>query len=203
MIRRRILVAGLSGVAALAIAATAAAAAFADDETTSVPVSYAGEQDSLTHDCVRTAIAQGIAIPNPDSWRAGAQIGIGSAKGFLVIRDDKDAAVCSVEKGKTAGLVGGFDGTSRHNYDNLTADRPFDYLSAVNYPGKTIVFGIATGDVASLSLIGPNQSVTPSTPHDGTFIAVTKFGEDSEVPATNHVKATLTDGEVVTGQLRK
>ena len=202
MLRRRILVTGLTGVAVLAIGTATGAAALAGHPG-SVPVSPSGDKgSSLTQDCVEAAAAQGESLPNPHNWRSGADFGIGSPEGFLTIRDDKYAAVCDVENGKAAGLMGGFDAKSRHNYDRLTTARPFDFLDAMNYPDRTIMFGIATQDVVSLSLIGPDGSVTPATVHDGTFVAVTKFGEDSGQPTTNHVRATLKDGTVVTGPLR-
>jgi len=102
--------------------------------------------------------------------------------------------------GHGTGIMGGVE--TRHVYGNLTAARPFDYLSSMNYPGESIHFGITTGDVKSVSLVGPDNSVRAADVKDGAFVVRTPFAEDSNQPTTNHVRVTLTNGRTVTGPFR-
>jgi len=92
--------------------------------------------------------------------------------------------------------------STRHTYTNLTAARPFDYLDSWNEQTESVHFGIATGDVAKVSLVGPDGAQTPTVLTDGTFIAKTKVAEDSNQSTSNQVRATLSNGQVVTGPFR-
>jgi hypothetical protein len=65
----------------------------------------------LAKDCVQATIASGVTWPDPDSWRPGVKIDTDTPNGFLVIRNDKAAAVCLVSGGTTSGIMAA-DGTA-------------------------------------------------------------------------------------------
>jgi len=158
----------------------------------------ASGQSQLVKECVRST----PNMPDPTSWRAGARYDLNSQLGFLVIRNSRTAAACVIENGKGTGVIGGPpDSTDR--YAQLTPERPFDYLTSMNYPKESVHFGIATGDVIGLSLVGPDNSVSPGVVADGTFIVRDTIGENSGQPTTNYVRATLANGKTVQGPLRK
>ncbi|GAA3435956.1 hypothetical protein [Kutzneria kofuensis] len=191
----------LAATAALGVLAVGGAVAFAAVPNTTVQA--AGPQTVATGDAkiAKECVAAGQDVPDPAGWRPGARIDVDAQHGFLVIRDDKNAAVCVIENGKGTGIMGG-DIDSRHAYGNLTAARPFDYLSSMNYTTESIHFGIATKDVTGVSLVGPDHSVAAGIVKDGTFIVKTKFAEDSNQHTTNHVRATLGNGQVIAGPFR-
>jgi hypothetical protein len=92
----------------------------------------------------------------------------------------------------------------RHAYGNLTPARPFDYLSSWNFTylaRGSVHFGIATSDVAAVSLIGPDGSVTPAVLRDGTFLAETKFAERKDRP-TGRIRVTLKNAQVLEDSFR-
>jgi len=158
----------------------------------------ASGQSQLVKECVRST----PNMPDLTSWRAGARYDLNSQLGFLVIRNSRTAAACVIENGKGTGVIGGPpDSTDR--YAQLTPERPFDYLTSMNYPKESVHFGIATGDVIGLSLVGPDNSVSPGVVADGTFIVRDTIGENSGQPTTNYVRATLANGKTVQGPLRK
>ena len=197
----------LSAAAAIGVLAAGGAAAFATVPTSGPEVKPAAATapapaaDPVDAKIAKECVQADQHVPDPASWRPAARLDVDAQHGFLAIRNDKLAAVCVIENGHGTGIMGGV-GTN-HNYGKLTDRRPFDYLDAMNYPdGQTVQFGIATGDVAKVSLIGPDGSATPTVLKDGTFIAKTKFGEDSNQPTTNHVRATLANGSVVDGPFR-
>jgi hypothetical protein len=161
----------------------------------------------LAKDCVQATIASGVAVPDPDSWRPAAKIDIDPGHGFLVIRNDKIAAVCPVSGGTTPGtMAGDVTFVGRHNYAHLTAARPFDYVSAWNESGgssRSIQFGIATDDVIAVSLVGQDNSVTPAVLRDGTFAVKINSAEHCDTNDSNRVRATLRNGHVIEGPLCK
>ncbi|MFD2420261.1 hypothetical protein [Amycolatopsis pigmentata] len=164
-----------------------------DDAT--IAVGSAGDV-RLVDECLKT--------DRPGRWRAGARIDLDAESGFLVLRNDEYAAVCVLKNGKPTGL----DATgvaTNHGYGELTAARPWDYFDSWNndYPvTESVHFGIATDDVIAVSLIGPDKSVTPAVLRNGTFLARTKFAESTGEPTTNHVRATLKNGQVIEGPFR-
>jgi hypothetical protein len=139
-------------------------------------------------------------VANRAAWRPGARIDTDATHGFLVIRTDKNAAVCVVEDGHGTGLMGGQ--IDNHNYAKLTAQRPFDYLTSMNYPHQSVHFGISTSDVTGVSLVGPDGKSFAATVKDGTFAVLAKDGENSNEPTTNHIRATLANGQTVAGPFR-
>ncbi|WP_344855595.1 hypothetical protein [Amycolatopsis ultiminotia] len=156
--------------------------------------------DEITRECVQA----GQDVPDPASWRPGVRFDLDAENGFLVIRNDEYAAVCLVKNGKGTGIAGGVD-TRRHVYGDLTAARPFDYLSSWNegFPATgSVHFGIASSEVTAVSLVGPDNSVTPAVVRDGTFAAKSAFPESVDEPTTNYVRATLKDGQVIEGPFR-
>ena len=158
----------------------------------------ASGQAQLVRECVRSA----RNMPDPTSWRAGARYDLSPQLGFLVIRNSRTAAACVIENGKASGVVGGPpDATDR--YAALTPERPFDYLTSMNYTKESVHFGITTDDVVAVSLIGPDNSVSTAVVADGTFIVRDNIGENSNQPSTNYVRATLANGQTVQGPLRK
>jgi len=161
-------------------------------------VNVASGQSQLVKDCVRNA----HSMPDPTSWRAGARYDLNPQLGFLVIRNSRYAAACIIENGKGTGIIGGTpDLTDR--YATLTPERPFDYLTSMNYTKEHVHFGVATDDVVAISLIGPDNSVSQGVVADGTFIVRDNIGENSNQPSTNYVRATLANGQTVQGPLRK
>ncbi|GAA3528399.1 hypothetical protein GCM10022222_09300 [Amycolatopsis ultiminotia] len=153
---------------------------------------------------VRECVQAGQDVPDPASWRPGVRFDLDAENGFLVIRSDEYAAVCVLKNGKATRIEGGVD-TRRHVYGDLTAARPFDYLSSWNWGSPvagSVHFGIVTSEVTAVSLVGPDNSVTPAVVRDGTFAAKTKFAESSGQPTTNHIRATLKDGQVIEGPFR-
>ncbi|QUQ68658.1 hypothetical protein [Kutzneria sp. CA-103260] len=190
--------------AAVAIAAGSAVAfAAIPSSAPTVNVAAGAADDHATGDALiaKECVRNTQGIPNPASWRAGARYDLSAQLGFLVIRNDKQAAVCVIENGKAGSVMGG-DVSTRHTYTNLTSARPFDYLSSWNTDNESVHFGIATDNVAKVALVGPDGSQTPTVLKDGTFIAKTKFAEDSNQSTSNHVRATLDNGQVVTGPFR-
>ena len=187
----------VGGAVAFASVPGASPAAVGSQGSTQVAPPWAKSGDGkIAWDCVQAG-----HVAEPASWRPGARIDIDAATGFLVIRNDKSAAVCVIENGKGVGIMGG-DVSTTHVYGKLTAARPFDYLSSMNYEHESVHFGIASKDVTAVSLVAPDKTVTPATLKDGTFIAKVKDGEDSSAPTTNHVRATLSTGKVIEGPFR-
>jgi hypothetical protein len=139
-------------------------------------------------------------VANPGAWRPGARLNTDATHGFLVVRTDQNAAVCVVESDHGTGLMGGV--IDNHNYGKLTAQRPFDYLTSMNYPHQSVHFGISTSDVTGVSLVGPDGQQTAATVKDGTFAVLAKDGENSEDSTTNHIRATLANGQVIAGPFR-
>ncbi|MFL6145152.1 MAG: hypothetical protein ACJ72N_25220 [Labedaea sp.] len=162
----------------------------------------------LAKDCVHATIASGVVVPYPDSWRPAAKIDADTPNGFLVIRNDNAAAVCTVSDGTTRGIMGPdfamLAGRGRHRYANLTNTRPFDYFTAWNTgDNSSIQFGIATDEVIAVSLVGQDNSATPAVVRDGTFAAKIGNGETCGSPTSNLVRATLKNGHVIEGPLCK
>jgi len=191
-------------VAAAAVAlAAGGAVAFAAIPSTTVNVAAGAGDAHATGDALvaKECVQNTQGLPEPASWRPGARYDLSAELGFLVIRNDKNAAVCVIEKGKAAGVMGG-EVSTRHTYTNLTAARPFDYLDSWNDQNESVHFGIATGDVAKVALVGPDGAQTPTVLKDGTFIAKTKVAEDSNQSTSNQVRAILGNGQVVTGPFR-
>ncbi|MFC0437115.1 hypothetical protein [Kutzneria buriramensis] len=191
----------LSAAAAIGLLAAGSGIALAADPGTGTTIAATGDAKTA-QECVQ---ADGH-VPDPTTWRPAARITVDARHGFLVIRNDKLAAICTVEDGHGTGIMGGVE--TRHVYGKLTAARPFDYLSSMNYladkthPAESIHFGITTADVKSVSLVGPDKSVRDADVKDGTFVVRTPFGEDSDQATTNHVRVTLTNGQVITGPFR-
>jgi hypothetical protein len=158
----------------------------------------ASGQSQLVKECVRSA----RNMPDPGGWRAGARYDLNPQLGFLVIRNSRSAAACVIENGRGTGIVGGAP-DSTDLYAGLTPERPFDYLTSMNYLKESVHFGIATDDVVAVSLIGPDNSVSTGVVGDGTFIVRDDIGENSGQPSTNYVRATLNNGQTVQGPLRK
>ena len=188
----------VGGAVAFASVPGASPAAVGTQGSTQVAPPWAKSGDGkIAWDCVQAG-----HLADPAGWRPGARIDVDVNSGFLVIRNDKSAAVCVIEGGKGTGIMGG-DVSTTHVYGNLTATRPFDYLTSMNYEHDSVHFGIASKDVTAVSLVGPDKSVTAATLKDGTFIARVKAGEDSTESTTNHVRATLDNGKVVEGPFRQ
>jgi hypothetical protein len=139
-------------------------------------------------------------LPDPTSWRPAARIDLDADTGFLAIRNSVSAAVCDIEKGRGAGIMGG--PSAREDYSKLTAAHPYRYLTSMNYTHDSIHFGITAGNVTAVDLIGPDNSVRPAVLRDGVFIVRTPIGEDSNQPSTNSVRVTLNTGKVLVGPLR-
>ncbi|GAA0649896.1 hypothetical protein GCM10010174_86770 [Kutzneria viridogrisea] len=161
----------------------------------------------LARDCVQATIARGVDVPEPGSWRPAAKMDVDTPHGVLIIRNAKAAVVCLIDNGKATGIMAAdshFDGSTgqRHTYRKLTASRPFDYFDALNNSTESIQFGIASDGVTAVKLVAPDGSETAAVVKEGTFIAKTKYAEDSNQATTNHVRATLTDGTVIEGPLR-
>ncbi|GAA5156790.1 hypothetical protein [Amycolatopsis dongchuanensis] len=199
--RFRAMRAPLAAAAAVVVLAVGLAVALPrlGDHGDTVPAT-SPEDARLVDECVQAA--HGV-LP-PGRWRAGARIDVDAENGFLAIRDDQYAAVCVLKNDKGVRLTPN-EVSTRRVYGNLTAARPFDYLDSENfdYPiTESIHFGIATSDVTAVSLVGPDNSVTPGIVRDGTFAVRTKFPESSGEPTTNHVRATLKNGQVVVGSFR-
>ena len=192
------LVLALAATAAIGSLATGGAVAFA-----AVPSTGTGTQatQAATGDAkiALECLAAG-EVANPGSWRPGARLNTDSTHGFLVVRDDQHAAVCVVEDGRGTGLMGGV--IDNHGYGKLTAARPFDYLTSMNYDHESVHFGIASQDVTGVTLLGPDGTPAAAGVKDGTFAVLAKDAEDSNKPTTNSIRATLADGRVSTGPFR-
>ncbi|WP_020646461.1 hypothetical protein [Amycolatopsis balhimycina] len=207
------------GVLAVAAAAVFGPAPDAGPSTTAVPVGAgsgslalgkpatptpAPGEMKLVRDCVNATLAEGIAVPDRESWRPAASVDTDTPHGFLVIRNDKAAAVCIIDGGKAIGMMGADvnDMTGRRGgYAKLTAERPFDPftgLSGLHEP--EFFFGIVTDDVTAVSLIEPDNSVTPASLRDGT-VAVKgserPFSSGETDHFTFHFRVTLKNGNVL------
>lgn len=143
----------------------------------------------------------------PGDWRAGARIDLPSGRDFLVIRNDTYAAVCGIDGGRILGLaeVPG-KGTTAPTYEQLSAARPFDLIDRSPWPLQspdtgTVYFGIATSDVIAVSIIGPDNSVTPAVLRDGTFAATNRYGGVNGT-TLNRVRVTFKDGQVTERSFR-
>lgn len=168
----------------------------------------------LAQDCVNATIADGVDVPDRESWQPGVRMNAGGRQDFLVIRTDRAAAVCSIYDDKTSGVSGpdvaGMSGRGKHSYANLTAERPFDYFTAWNFPdGGSIQFGIATDDVVAVSVVRQGKPAAPAVLYNGTFAVRIDEGEMCGRPAypegppvaSNQLRVTLEDGQVIEGSL--
>jgi hypothetical protein len=194
----------LAMTATLGMLAVGGAMAFAAVPGTNATVASGSQavQSPLTGDAkiAQDCLAASGDVPNRAGWRPGARINLDSAHGFLVIRNDKNAAVCVIEDGKGTGLMGGV--IDNHGYGKLTAQRPFDYLTSMNYEHQSVHFGIAADDVTGVTLVAPDKSEAAAVVKDGTFAVLAQDGEDSNKPTTNHIRVTLANGGVISGPFR-
>lgn len=182
---------------AASVVVLAAAVAVAFTQLRGHDAEVASGQSPLVRECVRS----GKNMPDPTAWRAGARFDLSPQLGFLVIRTNRTAAACTIQNGHGTGLIGGTP-EDTDLYSQLTPDRPFDYLTSMNYAKEHIHFGIATHDVATIDLLGPDNSVSPGVVGDGTFIVRDNIAEDSNQPSTNYVRATLNNGRTIQAPLR-
>ncbi|WAL66470.1 hypothetical protein ORV05_01200 [Amycolatopsis cynarae] len=154
----------------------------------------------LVNECVQASHKR---LQPASNWRAGARLDVDSANGFLAIRNDEYAVLCFLKNGKGTMLMED-SGNTRDVYSRLTAARPFGYLapSNTNYSApEAVYFGITTSDVIAVSLVGPDNSVTPAILRDGTFLASTKSMEGNDQSASR-IRATLKNGQVIEGSFR-
>lgn len=183
-----------AAVIALAVGVVFALPALRDRDT----VAAAGSPGdmAMVNDCIDSSYE---TMPS-GRWSLGARLDLDSSHGFVVIRSDEYAAICILTDGHPTGIMGGV--STRHTYGNLTPARPWDYLSSDNFPTESIHFGIAANNVAALSMVGPDQSVTPTILKNGTFVVRTRFAESSGQYTSNRVKATLDSGQEIDGPFR-
>ncbi|MFI9380769.1 hypothetical protein [Kutzneria sp. NPDC052558] len=182
-----------AAVVALAAGVVFAVPLFRDSGATAA----SGPDMALVNACIHTPYTK---LP-PGAYRAAARLDLDATTGYLVIRDDEYAAICDLTNGIPTRSLGSVIGT-HHTYANLTASRPWDYLSSDNRSTESVHFGIAAPNVAKVVLIGPDGSQTPTVLKDGTFIARTKFAEDSGNYTSNRIKATLDTGQEIEGPFR-
>jgi hypothetical protein len=193
----------------LALAATAAIGALAVGGTmafAAAPATTAGTDTQVTPAATGNAkimldCLAADKVANRGGWRPGARVDVDATHGFLVIRTDQNAAVCVVEDGHGTGLIGG-GVIDNHGYGKLTAGRPFDYLTSMNYEHQSVHFGISTQDVTGVSLAGPKGAQANATVKDGTFAVLAEDAENSSEPTTNHIRATLANGQTIAGPFR-
>jgi hypothetical protein len=160
----------------------------------------------LTKDCVANTRSYGIAVPVPDSWRPGATIDADAADGFMVIRNDTAAAVCGIAHGKASSMMGADVDTmtgKRQSYAKLTDEHPFAVFTGVGGADEpTRKFGIATADVAAVSVVGPGGSRIRATLRDGTFaVRIDGLRATDPDPDRFHLEAVMKNGSVVEGPL--
>ncbi|MEU4518865.1 hypothetical protein AB0F52_09110 [Amycolatopsis sp. NPDC024027] len=208
--RRRTASAPVTVAAAVGVLAVGAAAVFGPvrdtgRNSTAVPVGTGSEAPAqaqpapdpgdvkLVRNCVNATLAYGIAVPDRESWRPAAKIDTDTPHGFLVIRNDKAAAVCIIDDGKAVGMMGADVeemAGRRIGYAKLTAERPFNCFTGIaglNEP--TFRFGIVTDDVTAVSLVGPDNSVHPATVRDGTFAV--KINDAGRIPGSTSYRARM------------
>ncbi|SFR29203.1 hypothetical protein SAMN04488564_117127 [Lentzea waywayandensis] len=222
--RRRSAVLPLSAAAAVGLLVVGGVLVLGQDDAPRRTIPASDPADvQLAHDCVTATVASGVEVPDPGSWTPGVKIDADTGSGngaawpeFLMIRNDRAAALCLVAGSSTGGITGAdvaaMEGRGRHSYATLTAARPFDYLDAWNFlDGTSIQFGITTEDVVAVSVVWQDGNVTPALLHDGTFAVKIDRGEMCGRPghisatpvASNVVRVTLGDGQVVEGPLCK
>ncbi|HTI23461.1 MAG TPA: hypothetical protein VL652_20870 [Kutzneria sp.] len=190
----------LAATAAIGALAVGGAVAFAAAPGTATGTATQATQAATGDAKIMLECLAANEVGNRGAWRPGARLNTDATHGFLVIRTDKNAAVCVVENDHGTGLMGGV--IDNHDYGKLTAQRPFDYLTSMNYPHQSVHFGISTSDVTGVSLVGPDGKSAAATVKDGTFAVLAKAGENSNEPTTNHIRATLANGQTVDGPFR-
>ncbi|WP_116200673.1 hypothetical protein [Amycolatopsis circi] len=200
-----------SGVGALALGATMVFSPVHDasPELTRVPAGAKPDTGDarLLKACLDSAPAFGVALPDRGSWRSTLKIDQDAERGYLVIRNASLAAVCVLYHGQGSGLYDQNSGLmvtdaknwihGRESYAYLNATRPICGFTSVTNPHRpSVVFGVATPDVAKVELYGPDDSMTPALLNDGTFVVKFVEGGSPLDDYSRKFRVTMRDGSV-------
>ncbi|WP_037309491.1 hypothetical protein [Amycolatopsis orientalis] len=158
------------------------------------------EDVELARECIADPISYGLAVPEPDSWWPAVKIDTDTPQGFLVIRNEKAAAVCILSGGKVRMMGADVEEMAgrRGGYAKLTPEFPcHEFTSIGGGGGPTSLFGIASDDVTAVSLVGPDNSTIPASLRDGTFAVTVNDARVNDPHGGFRYRATLKNGHVI------
>ncbi|MGW4396159.1 hypothetical protein ACWEHA_12790 [Amycolatopsis nivea] len=197
-----------AGVGGLALGATLVFSPVHDvsSDVTRVPVGAkadAGDVPRLKA-CLDSSPSFGAALSDRGSWRSTLKIDQNAERGYLVIRNASLAAVCALQHSQGFDRNDGLTVTDardwihgRESYAFLSAARPICGFTSVVNPGQpSVVFGVASPDVAKVELYGPDDSMIPALLNDGTFVAKFVEGDSPHDDYSRKFRVTMRDGEV-------
>lgn len=154
--------------------------------------------------CLDSSPSFGVALSDPGSWRSTLRVDQDAERGYLVIRNASLAAVCVLDHGQGSDRNSGLMVTDnrdwvhgRESYAFLNAARPIcGFSSVVNPRQPSVVFGVASPDVAKVELYGPDDAMTPALLKDGTFVVKFVEGDSPHDDYSRKFRVTMRDGQV-------
>ncbi|GAA1034585.1 MULTISPECIES: hypothetical protein [Amycolatopsis] len=200
-----------SGVGALALGATLVFSPVHDAGTDLTRVPAGAKPDAgdaqLFKACLDSAPDLGVSLADPDSLRLTLKVDQGAERSYLVGRNATLAAVCVLRDGQNAGPYRPYSGLmvtddrdwthGREGYAYLSATRPIcGFASATNAYRPSVVFGVATPDVAKVEMYGPDDSMTPAVLKDGIFVVKFVEGGSPRDDYSRKFRVTMRDGSV-------
>lgn len=178
-------------------------------ESTRVPAGAKSDTGDarLLKGCLDSAPSFGVELPDRGSWRSTLNVEQDAQRGYLVIRNASLAAVCVFHRSQGPGLADRISGLmvtddrdwthGREGYAYLNATRPICGFTSVTNPYRpSVVFGVATPDVAKVEMYGPDDSMTPAVVKDGTFVVKFVEGGSPRDDYSRKFRVTMRDGSV-------
>ncbi|MBB1156845.1 hypothetical protein [Amycolatopsis dendrobii] len=200
-----------AGVGALALGATLVFSPVHDASSDLTRLPAGAKPDAgdarLFKSCLDSAPSFGVTLPDRDTWRATLKVDQDAQRGYLVIRNASLAAVCILYRSQASV---GYDRNSglmvtdtrnwthgREGYASLSATRPIcGFTSIVNPYEPSVVFGVASPDVAKVELYGPDDLLIPALLNDGTFVVKFVEGSSPRDDYSRKFRVTMRDGQV-------
>ncbi|WP_409183806.1 hypothetical protein F9C11_05435 [Amycolatopsis sp. VS8301801F10] len=200
-----------AGVGALALGATLVFSPVHDTSPDVTRFPAGAKPDAgdarLFKSCLDSAPSFGVELPDRESWRATFKVDQDARRGYLVLRNASLAAVCVLYRSQDSGDYDRNYGLmvtdarnwthGRESYAYLSATRPIcGFTSSVNPGQPSVVFGVASPDVAKVELHGPGGSMTPASLNDGTFVVKFVAGTFPQDDYSRTFRVTMRDGQV-------
>ena len=157
--------------------------------------------------CIDRSPSFGSGLPDPGSYRLTLKIDQDAARSYLVFRNATLAGVCVLYHPGQPGPPVQYSGMmvtdnkdwihGREGYAYLSATRPICGFSSVTNPGRpSVVFGVASPDVAKVELYGPDDVLIPASLNDGTFVVKFVEGRSPRDDYSRKFRVTMRDGQV-------
>lgn len=200
-----------AGVGALALSTTMVFSPVQDasPEVTRVPAGAVPDAEVAKEikECLDGAPSFGITLHDLGNWRFTLKVDQDAERSYLVFRNAALAGVCVLSRPGIPGPYGEYSGLmvtdardwnhGREGYAFLSATRPVcSFTSVVGRYQSSVVFGVASPDVAKVELYGPDNSLIPAVLNDGTFVVKFVEGGSPRDDYSRKFRVTMRDGQV-------